>query len=262
MPPMKYFGGKTKIRKEIIKKMPPHQTYVEPFAGSGTVLLAKPPSKREVLNDKSPEIMKVHKSVKARAQVWHLSKSRRRWEEIKRKQPSQRSAEETAYLIGHSFNGLGKNWSNHSREGNYDVGRIHQREKDVIMASTDFADTMRRWDSETTLHYLDPPYVQGGDEYAVHGVTPKRVAEVAGKMKGKVIVSYDDRQEVRRAFGAKKWRKNTIGHVYSSGTGGLPGRPHEIKHVRELLVTNYDIGKTRASAPPFDESRAKKQLHT
>ena len=258
-PPVSYWGGKFNARRKIVEKMPPHKTYVEPFAGGANVLLAKPPSQREVIGDKNPAIMKVHRSVKAKAQVWKMSPSRAKWEKIRHTPPSQRSAEDQAYLLRHSFSGQGRNYVNHYRGRDSDTGKAHDREKDVFMVGTDFATTMQRWDSEQTLHYLDPPYVKGGQEYEVTGVTPARVAQVAGKMKGKVMVSYDDRPEVRKAFKGKKWRQNRISFLYR---GNKSSKNQNKVQNTELLITNYDIGKTRTSTRPFDESRAKKELHT
>jgi site-specific DNA-adenine methylase len=40
-PPFAYFGGKTTLAPRIAALLPPHEHYVEPFAGSLAVLLAK-----------------------------------------------------------------------------------------------------------------------------------------------------------------------------------------------------------------------------
>jgi DNA adenine methylase len=50
-PPFTYFGGKTRIASQIAAMLPPHEHYVEPFAGSLAVLLAKPRSMMETVND-------------------------------------------------------------------------------------------------------------------------------------------------------------------------------------------------------------------
>ncbi len=50
-PPVPYFGGKIRIADQIVALMPAHEHYVEPFAGSLAVLLAKPPSPHETVND-------------------------------------------------------------------------------------------------------------------------------------------------------------------------------------------------------------------
>jgi DNA adenine methylase len=50
-PPFTYFGGKTSIAPQIVSLLPAHEHYVEPFAGSLAVLLAKAPSSMETVND-------------------------------------------------------------------------------------------------------------------------------------------------------------------------------------------------------------------
>lgn len=56
-PPFTYFGGKTRIAGQIAALLPPHEHYVEPFAGSLAVLLAKPPAPIETVNDLDGQVM-------------------------------------------------------------------------------------------------------------------------------------------------------------------------------------------------------------
>lgn len=56
-PPVSYYGGKTTVADEIVALLPSHDAYVEPFCGSLAVLLAKPPSKLETVNDLDAELV-------------------------------------------------------------------------------------------------------------------------------------------------------------------------------------------------------------
>jgi DNA adenine methylase len=56
-PPFTYFGGKTSIAPQIAALLPAHEHYMEPFAGSLAVLLAKRPSPMETVNDLDQDLM-------------------------------------------------------------------------------------------------------------------------------------------------------------------------------------------------------------
>lgn len=55
--PIQYFGAKTNIAEQIVSLMPAHRGYIEPYAGSLSVLLAKTPAKIEVVNDLDGHLM-------------------------------------------------------------------------------------------------------------------------------------------------------------------------------------------------------------
>ncbi len=56
-PPVPYFGGKQTIAPWIASLLPPHEHYVEPFAGGLSVLFAKKPSRMETVNDLDQDLM-------------------------------------------------------------------------------------------------------------------------------------------------------------------------------------------------------------
>lgn len=56
-PPFPYYGGKTRVAEEIVRLLPAHRHYVEPFFGAGSVLLAKPQITMETVNDINGDIV-------------------------------------------------------------------------------------------------------------------------------------------------------------------------------------------------------------
>lgn len=84
-PPFAYFGGKTTAARRIVQHLPPHLHYVEPYAGSLAVLLAKPRSRMETVNDLDGALMTFWRVLRDRplelARVCHLTPhSRAEWE--------------------------------------------------------------------------------------------------------------------------------------------------------------------------------------
>lgn len=67
-PPFAYYGGKTKLADQIADVLPEHTHYVEPFAGSLAVLLAKPRSKMETVNDLDGDLMNFWRVLRDRPQ--------------------------------------------------------------------------------------------------------------------------------------------------------------------------------------------------
>lgn len=60
-PLVPYHGGKSRLAPWLVSLMPKHRVYVEPFAGSAAVLLAKPRSTHEILNDVDGDVMNFYK---------------------------------------------------------------------------------------------------------------------------------------------------------------------------------------------------------
>jgi DNA adenine methylase len=56
-PPIPYHGAKGRIARQVAALLPAHGHYCEPYAGSLSVLLAKPPSDHETVNDLDGHLM-------------------------------------------------------------------------------------------------------------------------------------------------------------------------------------------------------------
>lgn len=55
--PITYYGGKQKLASTILKLLPEHNLYAEPFLGGGAIFFAKPKSAVEVVNDTNKELI-------------------------------------------------------------------------------------------------------------------------------------------------------------------------------------------------------------
>src|SRR5688572_33332954 len=60
-PVLPWPGGKTRMLKYILPLIPPHVCYCEPFAGGLAVLLAKPRSRVEVINDTHSDLTRFYR---------------------------------------------------------------------------------------------------------------------------------------------------------------------------------------------------------
>jgi DNA adenine methylase len=61
--PITYYGGKQKLAATILKLIPDHNLYCEPFIGGAAVFFAKPPSPVEVINDVNAEMVNFYRVV-------------------------------------------------------------------------------------------------------------------------------------------------------------------------------------------------------
>jgi DNA adenine methylase len=57
MIPFNWLGSKANMLDIILPNIPPHEHYVEPFAGAATVFFAKPPARLNTLNDTDENIV-------------------------------------------------------------------------------------------------------------------------------------------------------------------------------------------------------------
>lgn len=58
-----WFGGKRSLASEIVRELGRHTQYFEPFCGSMAVLLAKPPSQKETVNDRHGDLINLARIV-------------------------------------------------------------------------------------------------------------------------------------------------------------------------------------------------------
>jgi len=250
--PISYLGGKSRLARQIVKMLPEHQTYVEPFCGAAWVFFEKEPSKVEVINDMNLDLVTFWRVVQNHLEEFlrhfkYCVISREIFDILNRTDPTTLTDIQRAvcfyYLQRTGFAGktVGRVMPAHKtrppslnlntlEEGILDV---HWRMQRVVIERMDALECIRRHDTIQSLFYVDPPYYGFEKDYAV--IWPREnfheLAGVLTGIKGAFILSLNDHPEVRNIFSAFKIKP--VKTTYSaSATGGG-------KEAAELLIYNF-----------------------
>ena len=249
--PVTQVGGKNRLAKTIIAMFPPHSCYVEPFAGGAQVFFHKPPSKVEVLNDLDGELINFfricqsHPDELVRCLRYYLA-SRRWFELLKNTDPQTLTDIQRAvrffYIRKTSFGGrivkptFGYGITARARfqpsRIPQIISRAHLRLEDVQIDCLPYQQILKRYDSNETLFYFDPPY--WNLPYYRYNFTEENFVEFAAliaQLKGKFILSLNDTPEVRKLF--RSFHISTVELSYSCAR-------RKRKHHSELLITNFN----------------------
>ena len=106
------------------------------------------------------------------------------------------------------------------------IQALHRRLEGVVVERLPWEAFVRRYDTPEALFYLDPPYFGCEDDYGC-GLFDRsqfeRMAQVLGAIRGRFILSLNDRPEVRETFAA--FTIDGVGTHYGiSGKGEQPAR--------------------------------------
>lgn len=260
--PVKWAGGKSRLRKKIIPLFPAHTCYVEPFGGGGWVLFGKKPSEVEIYNDIDGELVNFFRVVREQPEAliasfeWELV-ARERFEELADADLSSLTPVQRAHRLYYILMAGWGGELNYPRMqtsitdgggGNRLIGAmktlekrikpVHERLRSVIIENKDWTEIFTRYDSPTTLFYVDPPYPGNGVNYK-HNLRNwedhERLAARLNATKGKWILSSYDKPEVRSLYGDHH-------HIISvsSASGMATGNGGESRVTnKEILVCNF-----------------------
>ena len=179
-PLFNYAGSKLRSVKEILPLLPERSGYVEPFGGSGVVLLNRYKSKLEVFNDRNSGITDFYRCVQNADKLKELIEkirlspsSRELFVDYKGSWESMSGVERALrwyYMIMHSFGAQGRNWGRVTTPGmGMTINKVwsalprfhdvHSRLRNVQIENASFQKIMTDYNHEDTVFYLDPPYV-------------------------------------------------------------------------------------------------------
>lgn len=247
--PINRLGGKSRLRKIIIEKIPEHICYVEPFFGAGWVYFGKNKSKVEVINDMDRElinlfrVMKEHPMEMERLVSYEVI-SRDKFNEYKELNLAYLTDIQRAirflYLVSNSFASRGVSFG-YTAVGKpqqkifiENILEIRERLKNTIIENKDVIDIIKRYDRETTFFFLDPPYINTAgynERFTIE--EHKRLRDVLKHLKGKFLLTINDCEEARNIY--KDFKFEEVGVGYS-----VARESNARKTYGELIITNYE----------------------
>lgn len=178
----KYPGSKWRMAKFIMGFFPEHHSYLEPFAGSLAVLMNKPRSHIETVNDLDGNVINLFRWIKddperLAHEIYFTPYSRQIYDEAFRAEPEDSLQKAVNFYIrlnmGHGFrtNGEKVGWRNdiQGRERAYASedwaalpGRIMEaaeRLRGVQIECRPAVEVIKRFNFGNVLIYADPPYI-------------------------------------------------------------------------------------------------------
>ncbi|PIY07918.1 MAG: methyltransferase [Flexibacter sp. CG_4_10_14_3_um_filter_32_15] len=214
--PFGYYGGKNQMLKYILPNIPSHTLYCEAFVGGGAVFWAKSPSKIEIINDKNNLISNFYEVVKTdfqalRDKVSITLHSQNAYREAKLiyNTPMVYSKLERAWavwtLCNQSYGSIpGAGFAFQRKTKNSCANKVHNkrllfentdflldRMNTVTVESNDACFVIKRYDSEDSFFYLDPPYINSAQGHYA-GYTEEHYKELLSSceaIKGKFLLS-------------------------------------------------------------------------
>lgn len=255
---LSYPGSKKRIASWIIKHMPAHHSYLEPYFGCGAVLFAKQPSPIETVNDLDGEVVNFFRVIRdpgsrEKLQEWiaYTPYARQAYDDAFLMEPED-DVERAGYFAiksmqSHGFRMTGDcGWKKDvcGRENAYAVKYWNElpdsiawmaaRLKQVQIENRPALELIKDYDKKNVLMYLDPPYVwltrAGRKQYRYEMSDQDHIEllETVASSKAKVMISGYDCELYDFYLG--DWRKVQVA-----------ARTQDNKRRTETLWMNYGL---------------------
>jgi len=268
--PFRYAGGKFYARNLILEHLPPHSSYIEPFAGGASIFFAKQKVENNWLNDIDEVLVNTYLTI--RDQPDELIKfltgeqaTKERHTYYKNEFRPQNKLEEAArwfYLNRTSYSGImkpqncfwgyGDKYSMRPENWPRNIRRTSEKLQDVKITSLDF-ETIIESAPDRAFLFIDPPYFNADqDKFYCHSFSKNdhyRLCHILREHKERVdfLLTYDNSPEIRELYQwatemhDKEWNY-TINRTDNQKTGQK--KEHNFRGERykgrEVFILNYD----------------------
>lgn len=260
-PPISYYGGKQNLASTILKLIPAHELYCEPFIGGAAIFFAKEKSPVEVINDTNKEMMNFYRvvqqdyvSLEKEIEISLHSRDLHRKAKVIYANPDMFSELKRAWavwiLANQSFaSGLDKDWGYDVKKNTTSKKIKNKREsfsldyavrlQDVQLECTDALRIIKSRDSATAFFYCDPPYHNSNcghyDGYSVDDF--ENLLKLLSEIEGKFLLSSYPSPILKEYTKKFNWQSKSIEQTVSvANNHGKPG-----KAKTEMLTANYDL---------------------
>lgn len=262
--PVNRFGGKFYLRDFLVQHIPQHTLYCEPFCGAGHLLFNKTPSQVEVINDIDGHLITFFEVVKNDTKrqklieiLQYLPYFRSLWQVLREnwKQgniPSDpvESSAQWFYLNRTCFSGdqlrggfampstTGRNPAQSFRNSINTFEDVAERLRNVTLENLPYQECIKRYDSEDTFFYCDPPYLDAEHYYGKDSFDQKdhcKLAEILRNIKGKAMVSHYRNSLYNELY--KGWNR----YEYQSFKGSHKSEGEEKPKTIECLWMNFTV---------------------
>jgi DNA adenine methylase len=279
--PLRYPGGKSRVAKRLCAYVPPHTDYREPFVGGGAIFFRKPKAAKSWINDLHPGLYALWRTLRDHFDEFatlceaqdtaDLRATFHYWIDrfdLMKARGNQHLVERAVqyYFINRTvwtgrvvFDPARRSrlyFSNPGGWGNLDRKLTHLRAcadklRRVRITRKPFEKCLEGAGPDTFI-YADPPYYRDSLDtptsrlYEGHFAIEQHqlLRDLLVASSAKVMISYDDRPEVRKLYRGRPWRIIPLewkycGRYAVSNDDKAAGRKERKVTGRELLILNY-----------------------
>ncbi|MFB2836896.1 DNA adenine methylase [Floridanema evergladense] len=221
--PFRYAGGKFYARHLILKHIPLHSYYVEPFAGGSSIFFAKSKVENNWLNDIDEALINTYLIIRDRPEelidfLAGEEATKERHTYYKNEFIPQNKLEAAArwfYLNRTSYSGImklqncywgyGDKYSMRPENWPRNIRRTSEKLQNVKITCWDFEEVIKTVPDDAFL-FIDPPYFNADqDKFYTHSFSRTdhyRLCEILKEHKNrfKFLITYDNSPEVRDLY--------------------------------------------------------------